>query len=91
MCSFLELGFPVQEPALGKFGFSRQREYKMSLILTVSKGIEPAVIAIIAEGKLRICPGKGMLHPKAHAIAATVQIAIQLHAKLSREVGVVLS
>ena len=91
MCALLEPGFSIQEPAICKFSIPGQGENEMGLVLTVTQGIEPAVIAFIAEGKLRICPGKGMLHPKAHTVAATIQIALQLHAKLAREVGVVFS
>ena len=64
---------------------------KWVLSWTVTQGIESAVIALIAEGKLQIYPGKGMLYPKAHAVAATIQIAFQPHAKLAREVSVVHS
>ena len=91
MCALLEPGFSIQEPAICKFSIPGQCDNEMGLVLTVPQGIESAVIALIAEGKLRICSGKGMLYPKAHAVAAMIQIALQLHAKLAREVGVVLS
>ena len=90
MSPFLELRFSVQEPAPGKFRLPRQRENEMCFVLAVAQVIEPAAIALIAEGKFRICPGYGMLHAKAHAIAAPIQITLQFHANLSREVGVVL-
>ena len=71
MCALLEPGFSIQEPAICKFSIPGQCENEMGLVLTVTQAIESAVIALIAEGKLRICPGKGMFYPKAHTVAAT--------------------
>ena len=91
MCALLEPGFSIQEPAICKFSIPGQGENEMGLVLTVPQGIESAIIALIAEGKLRICPGKGMFYPKAHTVAATRQITLQLYAQMSCKVGVVLS
>ena len=91
MCALLEPGFSIQEPAICKFSIPGQGENEMGFVLTVTQGIESAVISLIADGKLRICPGKGMFYPKAHTVAATRQITLQLYAQLSCEVGIVLS
>ena len=63
----------------------------MGLVLTVPQGVGPAVIAFVAEGKLRVCSGESVLYSKAQAVAATRQITLQLYAQLSCKVGVVLS
>lgn len=61
----------------------------MGLILSIPQSIGLTVITCVTERKIGRSSSKSMLHTQTQAITATTQITLQLHAKLSRKIGVV--